>query len=93
MKNVNNKDAFIFINSGVEFKGSNTYGVNKGKVYAVYSYGEHFPIYAYIESKWYGNSDKYSASTSRHQSQLRPTGNIEYINTQTLKQLINEKSN
>jgi hypothetical protein len=43
------------------------------EVYAVYSYGYHFPIYAFIAGVWYRNSGKYSRSTSKHQGQARPS--------------------
>lgn len=44
----------------------------KGAVYTVYSYGYHFPIAAFLpEVGWIGNSDKYSATTSQHQSVVR----------------------
>ena len=42
------------------------------EVYAVYSYGYHFPIYAFIAGVWYRNSGKYSRTTSKHQGQARP---------------------
>ena len=40
--------------------------------YVVYSYGKHFPMYIYEGGHWYANIDKYSPSTSRHQSQANP---------------------
>ena len=49
-------------------------------LYAVYSYGHHFPLYVAewlnpdkSDIKWYENSDRYSVSTSKHKSQLRPS--------------------
>lgn len=42
------------------------------EVYAVFSYGEHFPIYAFRAGQWFRNKDKYSVTTSKHQSQARP---------------------
>ena len=42
--------------------------------YVVYSYGEHFAMYLWCEAsqKWYGNSDKYSRTTSAHQRYAHP---------------------
>ena len=42
--------------------------------YVVYSYGSHFPMYVWdtATQRWYGNKDKYSRSTSRHQSACQP---------------------
>jgi len=65
-----------------EFKGSNTFSEWRDGVYKVYSYGYHFPMYAYKDGKWYRNIDKYSVSTSRHQSQLCPTV-VEFVDLDT----------
>lgn len=44
--------------------------------YAVYSYGEHFPIYFWDKetNSWFGNSGKHSRSTTRHQTDAYPAG-------------------
>ena len=86
-----NKDADKYTTNREPFKGSNTWGEWIREVYAVYSYGYHFPIYVYDEQLglWFGNKDKYSRSTTRHQSLLRPrTDRIEYIETDDLKNLV-----
>ena len=82
-----NQDARSAVESLQEFKGSNTFGrVLSDRCYVVYSYGEHFPIYAYINGQWYGNKDKYSQTTSRHQSQLRPNvAKIYVVSTEELQ--------
>jgi hypothetical protein len=63
------------------FQGSNLWGVwhdstlteSNDRQYVVYSWGHHFPIYIYADSnQWFGNKDKYSQSTMRHQSVARP---------------------
>lgn len=47
-------------------------------LYVVYSYGPHFPIYIAEtdhetgRTEWYENAEKYSQTTSRHQSQANP---------------------
>ncbi len=49
---------------------------DKGKgFYIVYSYGKHFPMFAYDETaaQWFGNGSKYSHTTTRHQSHARPS--------------------
>jgi len=64
--------------------------------YAVFSYGDHFPIYYYDHDAklWYGNEDKYSRTTSRHQSQAWPKGvgrdQIIWVNTRTLQNLVDK---
>lgn len=75
-----NKNARELVTDKRPFKGSNTFAettVNReGDIcYKVYSYGYHFPIYAFKNAQWYKNKDRYSVSTSRHQSQLRPIVN------------------
>lgn len=42
--------------------------------YVVYSYGEHWPLFAYVPrvSTWFENADKYSSTTSKHRSQAHP---------------------
>ena len=43
-----------------------------GTAYVVYSYGKHFPVAMYDESLgWSVNTDRYSPTTSRHQSTVR----------------------
>jgi hypothetical protein len=87
--NIANKDARRCVENRVPFKGSHLFGEWQGKVYVVYSYGYHFPIYAYKSGQWYRNTDKYSVSTSRHQSQARPCTDhwLEY-NTVELQTII-----
>jgi len=90
MERVANREARTYVNNRDEFKGNNTFGVWEGDMYVVYSYGKHFPMYVYdsLMHVWFGNYDKYSASTSKHQSQLRPSGDVIYRNTEFLKNVI-----
>jgi hypothetical protein len=96
---VSNSKARQYVEKLEEFQGSNTFGkwipqgggrVNDKQVYAVYSYGSHFPMYVYdkVENKWIGNKDKYSQSTTRHQSLLRPSSVGIWYNTDELKEVI-----
>ena len=96
---VSNNKARDYVNGLHEFQGSNMFGkwipqgggrVNDNQVYAVYSYGSHFPIYVWdsTEKKWIGNKDKYSQSTTRHQSLLRPSSVGIWYNTDELKEVI-----
>jgi hypothetical protein len=65
-----------------EFQGSNLWGVwhdstlteSIDKQYVVYSWGHHFPIYIYTDrcNLWFGNKDKYSQSSTKHQAMARP---------------------
>ena len=51
------------------------------RLYVVYSYGTHFPIYIFDPKAecWYGNKDKYSPTTSRHQSATMPFSDIVWL--------------
>ena len=94
---VSNSKARDMVNMLEEFQGSNMFGKWLGKaeenqVYVVYSYGHHFPMYVYDdrENKWIGNKDKYSRSTTRHQSQARPSGeDIIWLDTNEMQEVIN----
>ena len=91
MQRVSNNKARQVVNSMEEFKGSNTFGVWENPAcYVVYSYGKHFPMYVFdvVSNMWFGNYDKYSMSTSKHQSQLRPSATVIYKNTHFLNNII-----
>lgn len=86
-----NKQARELALNKQEFKTSNgtIYGTHNlaADTYTVYSYGEHFPMYVYDYrmNEWYGNSDKYSPTTSKHQSTCRPPNVSHWVNTATLQ--------
>jgi len=61
-------------------------------LYVVYSCEEHFPMYVYDHQSelWFGNSDKYSPTTSRFQTIACPeVDQINMITTDLLNQIIN----
>lgn len=72
------KDAVDYSEVDVSYRGSpppqKTYETVITQIYVVYSYGTHFPMYIYLphQDQWFGNSDKYSRTTSSHQSQANP---------------------
>ena len=97
---VSNSKAREYVEKLEVFQGSNTMGkwLDKGngredadKLYVVYSYGHHFPMYIYDkeQGKWIGNKDKYSRSTTRHQSQGRPSEVDMWLNTDEMQEVIN----
>lgn len=77
-----------FVNARKDFQANNIFSETWRGVYIVYSYGHHFPVYVWKNGKWYGNSDKYSVTTSKHQNQAGPDGDITYMSTEELKKLI-----
>lgn len=87
-KKVSNVNARESVTNKINFKGNNTFGYWENNIYKVYSFGGHFPIYAFKSGSWYKNIDKYSQSTNKHQSQLKPiTENFIEVDTQTLVNL------
>lgn len=60
-----------FVNHGGSLYGAHQYGM--ASLYVVYSYGQHFPVAVYESQtrQWFYNEDRYSATTSRHQSIVR----------------------
>ena len=83
---LNNTDAGLAARRRQEFTGGNLYGEQVNQLYKVYSYGYHFPMYVYdsLAGKWLGNSDKYSRSTTRHQSLCRPSKVDHWMDTTEL---------
>ena len=72
MDRVANKDCRSYVERKEEFNGSNLYARNIGKIYVVYSYGKHYPMFLFRKENWYENSDGYSVSTRKHHGQARP---------------------
>ena len=75
-----------------EFEAGNVFAVNYPTTgyYVVFSYGLHWPlfIYDYKQGQWYGNIDKYSATTSKHYNKLNP-GNVLPLSCEGMKGLVN----
>ena len=70
---VQNRQAFTANNIFAEYITHNANGDQLDTCrYVVYSYGKHFPMYIYEGGVWYANCDKYSPTTSKHQTQAYP---------------------
>lgn len=86
-----NRDSGHFVARREIFKANNIFSENyNDRFYIVYSYGYHFPLWVYDrkDRQWYGNSDKYSVTTSKHKSQSYPavySSDIIFKDTKTLK--------
>ena len=85
-----NRNGRQYAEGKIDFQGSNTFGEWYGSCYAVYSYGYHFPIFAFVQQQgWFENTDKYSISTSKHQSQMKPNvSRTKKVDTKPLKDII-----
>jgi len=74
----------------VPFKAHNIFAeINSNGDYVVFSYGYHFPMYAFIAGKWFGNKSKYSVSTSKQQGQTNPFDVSEWVTTDELRAMVN----
>ncbi len=85
-----NKNAHFYVDEKMEFQGNNIFACWLDGMYIVYSYGIHFPIYVFKEGEWYGNEEKYSVTTSKHQSQTRPNAQIKWVKTEELYMIIGD---
>ena len=73
--------------------GTRIFGVwETDEIYAVYSYGKHFPMYVYDlgAETWFANHNKYSRSTTSHQRHAtpRPFSAMSWVSTESLRRLI-----
>ena len=97
-KRIANKDAREYVQKAEPFQGSNLFGEyddsdeGSNTPYVVYSYGYHFPMFIYLNNIWYENSDKYSVSTSKHQSQSHPMMDTVKLNTEDMKRLLRKNT-
>ena len=93
-----NKNAYSLVMAKEKFTASNLFGEwvtcwNDGvhnELFVVYSYGYHFPMWIWDENvkEWVGNSDKYSRSTTRQQSQTKPANVSAWYSTEQMKRLV-----
>lgn len=90
-----NYDAQSHTENRIPFKGNHLEGkVLENGDYVVLSYG-YYPIWYYnaSENKWYGNSEKYSATTAKHISQSRPSNEATILtNAELLQKMRKEDS-
>lgn len=90
---ITNREAATYVAEKREFRTTHgsIYGTHDiaANTYTVYSYGGHFPMYVfdYTLNEWWGNSDKYSRTTSKHQSITRPSQVKNWVNTSTLQNI------
>lgn len=95
-----NVDAYQFASAKIPFKGSNLegkWGVNQnGDWYYVITSYNWYPIFLYIKDKWYEVSERYSSSTGKQMSKVRPTrynsgleDRVTYVTPEEIKKLMN----
>lgn len=85
---VSNCNARSMVQSKLPFTGNNTFGERIGEIYACFSYGHHWPLFAYVDGTWYENQEKYSTTTSKHRGQLHPLTETEKVTKEELLNLL-----
>lgn len=58
------------------------------RMYAVYSYGEHWPLFVNHDGTWYENSERYSVTTSKHRSLTHPLCDTIGVSCDELKRFV-----
>ena len=87
---VSNKNARPLVESRSDFDGANTFARNDDNLYIVYSYGYHWPMFIYSKANnmWYENISKYSSTTSKQTTQLRPNVKLNPLYCDQMKEII-----
>ncbi len=87
-----NKTGRDLVMAKVPFKGSNTHSQYENRTYVVYSYNW-YPIFVFKDGQWFENDSRYSISTAKQMSQLRPReqGEILKVSLGKLKEIISKK--
>ncbi len=75
-----NTRARYVVNNKIPFQGSNTHGEYRNGVYVVFSY-DWYPIFVFKDGQWFENENRYSVSTGKQMSQLRPYGQGDILTT------------
>lgn len=93
-----NRNAREYVRNGVPFKNSNGQLFGRWEtpsLYVVYSYGEHWPLFAWDgqTNEWLENWDKYSVTTSRHRTYAHPLADTNQMSRTILKHIIANRIN
>jgi hypothetical protein len=85
---VSNTKCRPLVQSNVEFQANNIFAENKNGNYVVFSYGHHWPLFAFINGLWYENSDKYTVTTSKHRNNVHPHVDTIKVSVDELRRMI-----
>lgn len=91
-----NRAARDYVRNGVPFTNSNGQLFGRWEtptLFVVYSYGEHWPLFAWDgdNNEWLENDDKYSVTTSRHRSQAHPLQQTFPTSRTSLKHIVRNR--
>jgi len=81
-----NSCAKDFVRNRIPFQGSHLHGAITTSIYAVYSY-QHFVLWAYIDGKWHGHNECYSATTTKHRNHTWPADSDEIVWHESMSEL------
>lgn len=95
IKGVSNADVRPLVQKCKDFVTNNhtifgrNYASDSDKWYAVYSYGEHFPMYVCDRNtgEWYANREKVSRTTSKHQGKAHPYTEVLHLSCSQMEVL------
>jgi hypothetical protein len=91
---INNRDARPYVQKHRPFRGHNTFAEirqhGERSYYVVYSYGYHWPMFAYDQTNkyWLENGEKWGPTTSKQHSQLHPHEPTTQTGVKFLRELI-----
>lgn len=90
MGNLTTRNARALVEARKNFKVANIFGQNWGPLYAVYSYGTHWPLFIYdsLSGKWFENEDRHSVTTSAHRSKTRPSAKTELRSVEWMRECL-----
>ncbi len=60
-------------------------------LYVVYSYGDHWPLFAHDGFDWYENDERYSPTTSKHRSHTHPLTHTTKLSRNALRAMIAQR--
>lgn len=91
-----NRNAREYVRNGVPFKNSNGQLFGRWEtptLFVVYSYGEHWPLFAWDgqTNEWLENYDKYSVTTSRHRTYAHPLADTNQMSRTMLKHIMTNR--
>lgn len=88
-----NNNCRQYVMSLTLFKGSNLFSEIRGRLYIVYSYGKHWPLFVHDGRTgiWYENNERFSRSTGRHHSQAHPRTPTQYKSCDDLIDMIDRE--
>lgn len=88
---ISNTRARDLVTHKIPFAGSNTKGEYRNGSYVVFSY-DWYPIFVFRDGQWFENEQKYSPTTSKQTTQLRPfQRDIIYASTDKLWEIIKRR--